>query len=216
MKIDIAILNKCSLFKDISEKSYDSVLKYLRAVKKTFRRGEFIVNIGEEFCRAGIVIDGVVECSFEDLDFNKLNMNHFYPGELFGATMAFAEIKESPMKIFAVKDCIILFLDLQILNKSHDCKFQNKLITNLLQSFARQNLFLNQKVRILSQKDLRGKILAHLRSIKPDENGVRKIPFSKTSWAEFLCANRTALSRELTKMSHEKILIMNGRHFILS
>ncbi|MBQ7196042.1 MAG: Crp/Fnr family transcriptional regulator [Synergistaceae bacterium] len=215
MKIDFDVLKKCSLFKNIPDEFYNKILKYLRAVKKTFRRGEFVVNIGDEFRHAGLILEGVIECSFEDLDFNKLNMNHFTAGETFGATMAFAGIKDSPMKIVAISKCTILFLDLQILNENQNFEFKTQLSANLLQSFARQNLFLNQKVRILSQKDLRGKILVYLRTLQSDENGARTIPFSKTAWAEFLCVNRTALSRELSKMVQDKTLSMNGRTFIL-
>ena len=143
-------------------------------------------------------------------------MNHFSKGDLFGESMACAEVNQSPMQISAVTNCVILFLDYKILyNTNMKSDFQNLLSANLIRNFSRQNFFLNQKVRILSQKNLRQKILFYLHSLKADEKGVRKLPFSKTAMAEFLCVNRTALSRELSHMVREKILIMNGRNFII-
>ncbi|MBR2209245.1 MAG: Crp/Fnr family transcriptional regulator [Synergistaceae bacterium] len=210
------LLQGCSLFNDIPEKSYTEALKYLRAKKRLFKRGEIILQIGDEFIYAGLVLKGVIECSFQDSDFNKFNMNHFSEGNLFGETMACSEVSQSPMQISAVTDCAILFLDYRVfydVNAKYEYKTQ--LAVNLIRNFSKQNLFLNQKVRILSQKDLRRKVLIYLNNLSPDERGIRKLPFSKTAWAEFLCANRTALSRELSRMVNDEILTMKGRNFIL-
>ena len=215
-KNEIETLKKCSLLKNIPEDSFREVLKYLRALKRSFKKGEIILNIGDEFRYAGLVLEGTIECSYQDEDFNKFNMNHFSKGDLFGESMACSEVNQSPMQISAVTDCVILFLDYKILYDTNmKSDFQNLLSANLIRNFSRQNFFLNQKVRILSQKNLRQKILFYLHSLKADEKGVRKLPFSKTAMAEFLCVNRTALSRELSHMVHEKILTMDGKNFTI-
>ena len=212
----LRLLQNCSLLRNIPEESYFEALNYLRGRKKHFEKGEFILHIGNEFRHAGLVLKGTIECSFQDADFNKFNMNHFSEGDLFGESMACAEVMQSPMQIFAVTDCTILFLDYSVLyNENSKCEYRTQLLVNLIRDFSRQNFFLNQKVRILSQKDLRNKILIYLNSILPNEEGKRKIPFSKTALAEFLCANRTALSRELSHMIHEGVLTMEGRNFII-
>ena len=210
------LFEKCSLFRNIPEGSYNRALEYLRAKKRDFNKGEFILHIGDKFHHAGLILEGTIECSYQDTDFNKFNMNHFSKGGLFGESMACAEILQSPMQIIAITDCAILFLDYRVL---YDIKikyeYQIQLSANLLRIFSQQNFFLNQKVRILSQKDLRKKILIYLHSLQPDEAGFRTLPFSKTALAEFLCVNRTALSREIRRMSDEGILSMNKRKFIL-
>lgn len=217
MKEYLKIFQECNLFQNIPEEAYIGALKYLRARKRNFKKGEFILHIGDEFHHAGLVMKGKVECSFQDSDFNKYNMNHFSEGDLFGSAMACAEISTSPMQISALSDCVILFFDYKILY-DHKIKYeyQIQIAVNLIRIFSKQNFFLNKKVRILSQKEIRNKILTYLRNLQPDENDIRKIPFSKTALAEFLCVNRTALSRELSRMSKEGLLKMNGRNFILT
>lgn len=211
-----SLLKKCSLLKNIPEDSYGQVLEYLRATKKFFRKGEIILQIGDEFLYAGLVLEGTVECSYQDEDFNKFNMNHFSAGDLFGESMACADISQSPMQVAAVTNCEILFLDYGVLcDAKTESEFQNILAANLIRNFSKRNFFLNQKVRILSQKNLRQRILFYLRTLKSDEKGTRKIPFSKTAMAEFLCVNRAALSRELSHMVQEKILKMDGRKFVI-
>lgn len=210
------LLRRCKLFQNIPEEAYIDTLEYLHASKHTFRKGELILRMGDEFHHAGLVLEGVIECSYHDKDFNKFNMNHFTRGDLFGEVMACAEVSISPMEILAVCECVILFLDYRVLyNMNVKYQYHCQLAVNLVRSFACKNFFLNHKVRILSQKNLRDKILAYIMNLPPDDNGTRTLPFSKTALAEFLCVNRTALSREFSRMIRENVLRMDGRKFTL-
>ena len=120
------------------------------------------------------------------------------------------------MQISAVTDCVIMFLDFRVLyDSSMKYEYSMRLSVNIIRSISEQNFFMNQKVRILSVKDLRSRIIIYLQSLHPDENGNVTLPFTKTSMAEFLCVNRTALSRELSHMVHDKIIKMKGRKFTL-
>ena len=212
----IHVISQSGLFSDIPEESYDDALEYLHAFTRSFSKGEFIMNIGDEFRYAGLVLEGVIECSYQDSDFNKYNMNHFSECELFGESMTCAEVNDSPMQISAVTDCVIMFLDFRVLyDSSVKYEYSMRLSVNIIRSISSQNFFMNQKVRILSVKDLRSRILIYLQSLQPDENGNVTLPFTKTSMAEFLCVNRTALSRELSHMIHDKIITMKGRKFTL-
>ena len=89
------------------------------------------------------------------------------------------------------------------------------LAENLIKSLARKNLILNQKVRILSQKSLRDRILIYLGTLSKDKNGFVKIPFTQTALAEYLGVNRSALSREIGRMQNEERLIVDGRRMKL-
>ncbi len=46
--------------------------------------------------------------------------------------------------------------------------------------------------------------------LTPDQNGYLHIPFTKTALSEFLGVNRSALSRELSRMQKENLLIIEG------
>ena len=212
----IHVISQCGLFRGIHEESYHDALKYLHVFTRAFSKGEFIMNIGDEFRYSDLVLEGVIECSYQDSDFNKYNMNHFSECELFGESMTCAEVNDSPMQISAVTDCVIMFLDFRVLyDSSVKYEYSMCLSVNIIRSISSQNFFMKQKVRILSVKDLRSRILIYLKSLHPDENGNVTLPFTKTSMAEFLCVNRTALSRELSHMVHDKIITMNGRKFTL-
>ncbi len=210
------VIKSCELFQNLPEEALHTALKYLQAKECSFRKGEIISNIGDEFHKAGIVLKGKIECSFQDSDFNKYNMNHFSEGNLFGETMSCLSISKSPMQILAVQDCVILFLNFRVFfEQKIKIESQTLLTANLIRILSEQNFFLNQKVRLLSLKDLRSKILIYLKALQPDENGSRQLPFSKTALAEFLCVNRAAMSREFRNMINDGLIEINGRNLIL-
>ena len=129
---------------------------------------------------SGLLLKGKIESSFQNENYNQITMHTFTGGYLFGEALVINDAKNSPVQVRAVEDCIILFVD-----------------------------FLNQKVRILSQKSLRDRILIYLGTLPKDKNGFVKIPFTQTALAEYLGVNRSALSRELGRMQNEGLLIVD-------
>ena len=59
-------LTKCELFIGLPEEAYHDALKYLRAIRRHFQRGEIILNIGST-SKSGLVLDGEIECSYSEL-----------------------------------------------------------------------------------------------------------------------------------------------------
>ena len=138
-------------------------------------------------------------------------MHTFVGGYLFGEALVINDEKNSPIQVRAVEDCIILFIDLaEIYQPDAHSPLRVILAENLIKSLARKNLILNQKVRILSQKSLRDRILIYLGTLPKDKNGFVKIPFTQTALAEYLGVNRSALSRELGRMQNEELLFVDG------
>ncbi len=212
----IPLLAKCRMFDGIPKEAYLDALNYLSAEIRSFRHSEFIMRTGDESVRAGLILKGTVECSYHDSEFNKFNMNHFSEGGMFGEALACIEAVKSPMQVCAVTDCVIMFLNFRALyDASTGYEYQMKLAVNLIRSFAGQNYFLNQKVRILSNKNLRDRITDYFATLTPDEDGTLTLPFSKTALAEFLCVNRSALSREFGRMQDDGLITLNGRKIAL-
>ena len=77
-------------------------------------------------------------------------------------------------------------------------------------ALVQQNLFLNRRVRILSQGSIRNRLLYYLAECDIDEQGFAKVPFSRTELAGFLSVNRSALSREIGAMQREGLLELEG------
>ena len=205
-------IRKCYLFDNIKDEQLTDAIKLLNGRIKKIEKDSFIVQLGGELPSAGLLLKGRIESSFQNENFDQITMHSFGGGYLFGEALVINYAKNSPVQVRAVEDCIVLFIDLNVIYHS-DVQSQLRAILaeNLIKSLARKNLILNQKVRILSRKSLRERILFYLGTLPKDKNGWVKIPFNKTVLAEYLGVNRSALSRELGRMQDEEIIIADGR-----
>ena len=211
---DMAVLAKCDLFRGIAEAELPDALHWLNTTEKTYQKGEMVFMIGDVMKRAGIVLEGTVSVSFLDESDNNVNMNVFSQGNLFGESLAYLGGNKSPVQMEASSKCRIAFFDFKAVMSAEEYAkgYQATLASNLLRDFARQNFFLNRKLRIMSQKRLRDRIKVYLRGQGVAPDGLICVPFSRSEWAEFMGVNRSALSRELSNMRSEGILEVVGKN----
>lgn len=202
------VLRQCSCFGGIPENKYGDVLRCLRAQNRKFQKGSMILQSGSRKNPAGIVLAGTVKLTLYSESDSEIYTNHCSQGDMFGENLACSDLVNHYMQIWAESDCEILFLDFTALFSLEGCAcpFKMKVSTNLLQEFARKVNFLNDKVRILAQKRLRDKIKIYLQTCKCGPDGWISLPYDRNNLAEFICADRSALSRELGRMQREGIL----------
>lgn len=208
-----SVLRNCSIFDGVPEEKYPKLLQRLKAKRIAFRKDETILNIGDQSQLAGIVLRGSVELSFLDEGGSQINVNHISSKGVFGTERACLQGDVSPMQLKAITDCEVLFLDFSVLMNDNSplCPFRMRIAANLLREFAHQTRFLNQRLRIITQKRLRDKIKVCLQGQPMDPDGTIRLPFKRNEWADFLYADRSALSRELGRMSDEGIIAYQGQ-----
>ena len=212
------VIIKNPLFANIPHKYIDEMIESLDGNINLYRKNTTIIHVGEEFRRCGILLDGLLEVSYDTNQFEKHNVNHFKTGQVFGESLALQGIQNSPVQVSALADSVVLFIDLRKLMLStnrcdKNCLYNHQLILNLMNRMAEQNIFTNLKLRILGQKSLRDRIMIYLTHMHADNPNGAQIPFSQTSLAEFLGVNRSALARELGRMQEEGILTINKRTY---
>jgi CRP-like cAMP-binding protein len=81
------------------------------------------------------------------------------------------------------------------------------MIENMVKVIAGKNRELMQKVDVVSKRTIREKLLAYL-SIQALQQDSRyfEIPLGRGELAEYLCVDRSALSRELVKMKDDGLI----------
>ncbi len=208
----ICSIRKCYLFDGIKDEQLADAIKLLNGRIKKVVKDDYIVQLGGTIQYAGLLLKGKIESSFQNENFDQITMLTFTNGYLFGESLVINRAKNSPVQVRAVEDCVVLFIDLEMIYSAADnSPIRNILARNLIKSLAKKNLILNQKVRILSQKSLRDRIFIYLRTLPKDKDGYVKIPFTQTALAEYLGVNRSALSRELGRMQNEGLLVIDGK-----
>lgn len=214
-----SILN-CPLFVNIPTELIDEMIESLDGHIRSYKKNEIVLNVGDDFRECGIILDGILEVSYNTNHFDKLNVNHFKAGQIFGESLALKGSPYSPVQITSLSDSTVLFLNLKNLLHSpsicdKSCQYNHQLLLNLVGRMADQNIFSNLKLRILGQKSIRDRVMIYLTHMHADNLEGAEIPFSQTALAEFLGVNRSALARELGRMQDENILAIENKRYYL-
>ena len=197
------------LFKGIQEEDLSAMLSCIGYHIGTFQKGEIVAFEDENIRHIGILLSGAVDMVKEDLWGNKTMLVRMRKDELFGETFACSEDNLSVVTFLVSEDAEILFMpfDRVMHSCTMACRFHHRLIENMVHIIANKNRDLMRKVEVISKRTLREKILAYL-SIQAQLINSRyfEIPLGRVEWAEYLCADRSALTRELVKMKDEKLI----------
>ena len=207
---DQRLLTENPLFRGLNATELPEALDVLQARRRTFAKGAFIQRIGEPFRFAGIVLAGRVECSFNTESFNRVSIRRFDRGALFGEAMAWAKAPKSPMQVQALQDCTLLQISLDALHKEELSPVAVKVGRNLLDALVQRNIYLNRRVRVLGQGSIRDRLRVFLAECETGPDGFVHLPFSHTELAGVLGVNRSALSREISRMRADGLLETSG------
>jgi len=217
MKEFILLLEKISLFSGIEADDLDALLRCLSAVKKTVIRGEIILLAGDTPRHIGIVLTGQIHIIREDHDGNRALIAVVAPGEIFAEALCCAGVSESPVTVIAEADSTVLLLDFARVLKtcSNSCSFHTKLIENMLRLIAGKNIFLQNRMEIISLKSVRAKIMLYLESFRAKYGRKFLIPLNREEMADYLCVDRSALSHELARMKKDGLIEYRKNCFTL-
>ena len=175
----------------------------------TFRKGDIVAFEAENIRHLGIVLCGAVDMVKEDLWGNSTLLVRTRRGEVFGETFACGSDSLSTVTFLVSEDAQILFLpfDRVMHSCSMACQFHHRLVMNTVRIIANKNRDLMRKVEVVSKRSIREKLLAYL-SIQAQALGSRyfEIPLGRVELAEYLCVDRSALTRELAKMKEEGLI----------
>lgn len=212
------ILEACPLFSGVSRDERQSLLDCLQGKIKEYPKGEPVFLEGDEAGFVGLVLTGAVQIVRDDYQGNRSVMSIAMPGELFGETYACSGIGTMPVSGYAVKESTVMLLSFRKMLTvcSNACRFHNQLVKNLLQIVAERNLHLSGKIRVMSQKTTREKLMAYLlEEAKKNGGNEFTIPFDRQALADYLGVERSAMSAELGKLRRDGILTTTGSHFRL-
>ena len=207
-------LQKATLFQDISDVEFNTLIKCLTPQIKTYAKKEIILLTGDFFNRLGIILDGTAVACLEHIDGNQAIMANLTPGRVFGEILVSTRTHQSPVTVHATTDVSVAFIEY---GKLYDictatCGSHIAFLQNMHKVIGDNYFRLFDRINILSEKSLRSKILSYLKSLSSrGKMDVVTIPFSKTALADYLLSNRSALSKELHKMENEGLIVVNGR-----
>ncbi|MGI6361787.1 MAG: Crp/Fnr family transcriptional regulator [Bacillota bacterium] len=211
-------LKNIALFAGIHDADIPEILQCLGGYEKKYTKGEFIFDVGDRIDEVGILLAGKLQIIKDDVSGNRNILQEYFQIGTFAESLSFSALPHSPFSVIASQDCEILFIPLnRVLNVcSAACSFHTRMLENSLRMIANENILFNEKIDIISQRSIRDKIMRYLllQSEKKSSDSFT-IPFSRNELADYICVDRSALSRELSKMSKEGIIEFTKSDFTI-
>ncbi len=220
MANQMAVLKNMLLFSGINTENGETekLLNCLNPVNRSYAKNEIVFLAGTPITQIGIVLSGGVRIIREDFAGNTNIITELGVGDIFGESIVCSGLAESDISVRAASATDILFLDYKkiITSCQSACPFHSKLIFNMLKILAEKNVFLNEKVEVLSKRSTRDKLMTYFYLQAKQANDVQfSIPFNREELADYLCVDRSAMSRELCRMRDEGMIEFYKNAFII-
>ncbi len=203
------ILSRAELFRGIGAQDLMTTLQCLNARLQTYKKDEYVWLAEEEPTFVGVVLEGQVLITQEDLQGNRNIITNVGAGDSFAEAMACSNVKKLPTSVMATVDSVIMLVEYRKIIHicPSACSFHNKMIENMLIILANKNVQLTKKLDYVSKRKTSEKILAYLHDEATKARSMEfNIKFDRQELADYLCVERSALSKELSRLAQEGVL----------
>lgn len=214
----LEILSRCPLFAGISREDMMQMLGCLSGSVRQIPKGGYVFSEGDPARLVGVVLSGTVQIVRDDYYGRRSILAQAEAAELVGEVFACAHVDVLPVSALCVKDCRVLMLDCRRMLTvcTNACGFHNMLVKNMLRIVSEKNVLLSQKIRYMSQKTTRQKLMDYLMDqAKLQGKPEFTIPYDRQALADFLGVERSAMSAELGKLKKAGIVDFQGAKFSL-
>ena len=191
------------------------MLNCLGSRARSFQKGEYIFLSGQSKPYVGILLSGRAQIVRENIFGDTMIIGRLQKEELFGEIYACMGEEVMPVSVVALENCDVLLLDVG--RMVHVCKsacpFHQQLIANLLRIIAKKCAMINRKMSYLTHKTIRGRLEAYFYDLMELRGSYEfTLLFNKQELADYLCVDRSAMSRELSNMKRDGMIDYNGRN----
>lgn len=208
------------LFKGINEDDCRRMTRCFNADFRKYKAGSCIAELEKCSDRLGIIISGSIVIVRYDVNGVRTIIESVEKGGVFGTFFTYNILSRSSAEVISETDSEIMFVHRSEITKrcENACICHSRVVENLLDIMSENTVRLSQRIDVLSQRSIEGRLISYLQIIedKTPEGKTPQIPFSTTALSDYLCVNRSALQRQITKMKQSGTLVISKRKFRLN
>ncbi|MDD7732123.1 MAG: Crp/Fnr family transcriptional regulator [Firmicutes bacterium] len=216
--MNTSFLANTLLFRGITEDEISVLLTCLGAHERIFQKNEIIFRAGSPISEIGLVESGSVNIIVNFYWGNSNIFGHVSKGQIFGENYAAIPGKDLICDVIACEETRVLFLNMQKLLTpcQRACAFHTRLIKNMLRISAQKNLNLSTRMMHTAPYSLRERLLSYLSEQALEAGSAHfTIPYNRQQLADYLSVNRSAMSKELSKMQEDGLITYQKNEFTL-
>ena len=196
----------CRLLKGLDDEGFCRLCECMGVKELRLRNKQTFISESDPCDRIGIVVTGAVRLTRMRIDGGRNVLETIQEGGVFGTTYVFRDVSTMGISMSAVGETTVLLFEIErITRPCHKvCSAHMQFLRNLLTVMSQTTFALKQKLRILSQRSIRNRLMLFLNiRAKRAKSNEFDIPFDRQALADYLCVDRSALSAELSKLRAE-------------
>lgn len=202
-------LNDSILFNDVSDADCEKMYRCLGSVSESFKQGDIVFEYTSQPEKIGIVSSGNIDLERIDMFGGRFVLDSMGRGDVFGEMMAFANPMGDAMRWTAKSECKVIFILKDKITHpcENACDCHSLMIKNLLLMISNKARRLSERLEVISNKTIREKLM-YFFMLEAEKQGSNTIllPFSSSALADYICADRSAMMRELASMKRDGIV----------
>ena len=202
----VAFPRACRLLKDLNDECFCRICECMKVRELHLKNKQAFIGEADPCKCIGIVVSGAVRLTRQRIDGGRSVLETIPENGVFGATYVFRDVPTMGISASAVGETTVLLIEVaKLTHPCHKVCFAHmQFMRNLLTVMSQTTFALKQKLRILSQRTIRGRLMLFLNiRAKREKSNEFDIPFDRQALADFLCVDRSALSAELSKLRAE-------------
>lgn len=204
------------MFYGISEENLEAMMQCVGASVRAYEKHDKISIQEEGTERIGLLLEGKIHIVREDVWGRRNIVTSVSTGQIIGETAACGAASDAPLSFYAAEKSQVLTMNYHrvLYRCNNSCIFHHRLVENMVKMLAEKNNSLMEKIEVTSKKFLREKILTYL-SIEAEkaDSLYFETALGRTDMADYLCTDRSALTRELNAMRDEGIIDFDKNTF---
>ncbi|MBC8530333.1 Crp/Fnr family transcriptional regulator [Gehongia tenuis] len=210
-------LQRAGLFAGLEEGACRELLQCLGARTAHYGKGEFIITEGDEPAEFGVLLSGRARAVKWDPSGRLIILTLLERGSELGVMLAASGGRRSPVTVVAEEDASAVWIACErLLSRCEKaCRSHEQLLRNYIRAVAEKGLVLHERIDCLLRPTLREKIMAYLTRMAGERGRKFTLPLNRNAMAEYLNVDRSALSRELSRMAKDGMIKYHRNDFEL-
>lgn len=209
-------IKKTKIFSEISEFDMQAMAYCLKIKFRNYNKNDTIIAQGQPVEDVAMLLKGGAKV--ENVDpFGDISLiTKLKAGDIYGVENGFMGEMNYKDNLIATESCLVMFMNRHrlITPCENKCKRHDIIVRHLVQMVIERNYELTEKLKLLSKKNIREKVLAYLRNqSKKTGSQYFDIPYNKTELANYLSVDRSALSTILSRLKDEGIIDFDKKHY---
>lgn len=198
-------------FKNISKKNINKLLDLLYADTYDIKKNEHLQKTIIDNKSIIIIVNGYIQVIRNNIDGNDIIVEELTENDVFGSSLSY--VKSNEYEMIAKEDSKVIVIDEDNLINFDDTSklYYFQFIKNLFEILSEIMKEKNERIRIITKKSIRDKLLEYFSILRTKNNSVNiYLPYNYASLADYLGVNRSALMREIKNLKEEGFIESKG------